>query len=109
MMLSELHSILQATGYPVAYSHFIESTNSPLPDPPFICYLVVYSSHFSADNVIYKSIENIQIELYTNTKNLDAETIVENVLNENELPFGTTETFIDSEQLYQKIYEVRLF
>lgn len=108
MILSELNSILQAAGFPVAYSHFIESTNSPLPDPPFICYMVVYSSHFSADNAIYKSIENIQIELYTNSKDVDAETKVENVLNANELPFSTIETFIDSEQLYQKIYEVRL-
>lgn len=108
MILSELHSILQATGFPVAYSHFVESANNPLPDPPFICYLVVYSSNFSADNIIYKSVENIQIELYTNSKNIEAETIVEGVLNENELPFATTETFIDSEQLYQKIYEVRL-
>lgn len=108
MILSELHSILEATGFPVAYSHFIESINNPIPEPPFICYLVAYSSHFSADDKVYKSIENIQIELYTNNKNLDAETIVENVLNDNELPFGTTEIFIDSEQLYQKIYEVRL-
>jgi len=29
-------------------------------------------------------------------------------LNANEIPFGTTETFIESESLYQKIYEVRL-
>jgi len=33
----------------------------------------------------------------------------EELLNENELPFYTSETFIDSEQIYQKIYEVRLF
>lgn len=108
MILSELKTILEATGFPVAYSHFVESANSPFPDPPFICFLVAYSSHFSADNITFKSIENIQIELYTNTKNLEAETIVENVLNQNELPFATVETFIDSEQLYQKIYEVRL-
>ena len=42
-------------------------------------------------------------------KDLEAEAIVEELLNENELPFYTSETFIDSEQIYQKIYEVRLF
>jgi hypothetical protein len=108
MTLSELNLILQATGFPVAYSHFVESDNEPLPAPPFITYLVVYSSNFSADNVTYKQFQNIQIELYTDRKDLEAEAIVEAVLNENEIPFDTTESYIESEQLFQKIYEVRL-
>ena len=108
MTLSELNLILQATGFPVAYSHFVESENEPLPAPPFITYLVVYSSNFSADNVTYKQFQNIQIELYTDRKDLEAEAILEAVLNENEIPFDTTESYIESEQLFQKIYEVRL-
>jgi len=108
MTLSELNLILQTTGFPVAYSHFVESDNEPLPAPPFITYLVLYSSNFSADNVIYKQFQNLQIELYTDRKDLEAEAIVEAVLNENEIPFATTESYIESEQLFQKIYEVRL-
>jgi hypothetical protein len=108
MKLDELNIILEATGFPVAYSHFTETDNEPLPRPPFICYVVVFSANFSADNKTYKSIENVQIELYTDRKDLEAEAILEILLNENEMPYGTTETFIDSEQLYQKIYEVRL-
>ena len=108
MTLSELNLILQATGFPVAYSHFVESANEPLPEPPFITYLVLYSSNFSADNVTYKQFQNLQIELYTDRKDLEAEAILEAVLNENEIPFDTTESYIESEQLFQKIYEVRL-
>jgi hypothetical protein len=108
MTLIELKNILEATGYPVAYSHFIESENETLPAPPFITYLAVFSSNFSADNTVYKAIQNVQIELYTDKKNLEAESNIEDILNQNELPFSTTETFIDSEQLFQKIYEVRL-
>lgn len=108
MTLSELNLILQTTGFPVAYSHFVESDNEPLPAPPFITYLVLYSSNFSADNVTYKQFQNLQIELYTDRKDLEAEAIVEAVLNENEIPFATTESYIESEQLFQKIYEVRL-
>lgn len=108
MTLAELKNILEATGYPVAYSHFIESENEALPAPPFITYLAVFSSNFSADNTIYKSVQVVQIELYTNRKDLNAESKVEAALNQNELPFSTTETFIDTEQLFQKIYEVRL-
>lgn len=109
MKLEELKTILEATGFPVAYSHFVETENNPLPRPPFIVYLVSFSSHLHADNQVYKPIENIQIELYTFKKDQEAEAILEAVLNENELPYSTTETFIESEELYQKIYEMRLF
>jgi hypothetical protein len=76
MRLSELHTILEATGFPVAYSHFVETENELLPSPPFIAYLVAYSSHLFADNNVYKNIENIQIELYTKRKDLEAEAII---------------------------------
>jgi hypothetical protein len=106
--LEKLALILQSTGFPVAYSHFVESENDPLPAPPFITYLVAYSSNFGADNSVYYQIRNVSIELYTDTKDLETEQIVEHVLNENELFYQSTETYIESEQLYQKIYEVRL-
>jgi hypothetical protein len=108
MTLSELNLILQSTGLPVAYSHFVEADNSPLPEPPFIVYLITYSSNQSADDQVYKQIQNVQIELYTDKKDLDSEAILERILNENDLPFSTTETYIESEALFQKIYEVRL-
>ena len=109
MNLIELKTILEATGYPVAYLQFIETDNEPLPQPPFIVYLSAYSSNFMADNKVHKEIDNVQIELYTDKKDLIAENKLADVLNENELPYSTTETFIESENLYQKIYEVRLF
>ena len=62
-----------------------------------------------ADNKVHIPIENVQIELYTSKKDLDAEAKVNAVLNENEIPFETSESFIESEGLYQKIYEMRLF
>lgn len=109
MKLKELNLILEATGFPVAYSHFEEAENEPMPLPPYLIYLVAYSSNFMADNKVHIPIENVQIELYTEKKDLEAEAIVETALNDNELPYSTIEAFIESEQLYQKIYEVRLF
>jgi hypothetical protein len=109
MNLEELKAILDSTGFPVAYHSFIESENSPLPQPPFIVYLCTYSTNLSADNITYFPIQNVQIELYTDKKDLLAESIVEMVLNANEIPFATTESFIESENMFQKIYEVRLY
>lgn len=106
MILSELNTILKATGYPVAYSHFTVTTNNPAPIPPYITYLVAYSSNFMADNKVYKKIDNLQIELYTREKDLVAEKKVEDLLDTNEIPYETTETWIESEKLFQKIYEI---
>lgn len=108
MNLIELKTILEATGYPVAYLRFVETENEPLPQPPFIVYVSAYSSNFMADNKVHKEIDNVQIELYTDKKDVIAETKISTVLNEHEIPFETTETFIESEELFQKIYEVRL-
>lgn len=106
--LTDLKVILDATGLPVAYSHFVDSENNPLPEPPFICYLCTSSANILADNIVHKKIDNVQVELYTNKKDLAAENLVEAALNEAELPWASTEIFIDSEQLFQKIYEVRV-
>lgn len=101
MTLVELKQILEATGYPVAYSHF---TTPPI--PPYLCYLVAYSSNFIADNQVYQKIENVQIELYTTKKDLAAEVKLEQVLDDNEIPYQPTETWLETEQLFQRIYEV---
>ena len=108
MTQSELYTMLKATGFPVAYSHFKESPNTPLPSPPFICYLSAYSGNFKADNKVYKKINNYQIELYTVIKDSVAEKKIEDLLDANEIAYETTETWIDTEKLFQKIYEISI-
>ncbi len=108
MNLIELKNVLDATGFPVAYSHFTASSNNPVPGPPYICYLVDESANFIADDKVYKKISDVSIELYTNKKDLAAEAILENILDEQSIPYESFEVFIDSEKLFQKIYEVRL-
>lgn len=103
MTLEELYILLKSTGLPVAYSHFEEKKS-----PPYITYLSVYSSNLYADDKVYKKIDNIQIELYTNKKDLAVEKILEDILDENEIAYDTTEEWINSEKLFQRIYEVRL-
>jgi len=106
--LSDIYTILKATGYPVAYSHFTGTTTTPLPSPPYVCYLSAYSSNLFADNKVFKKIDNLQIELYTIKKDLVAEKKLEDLLDLNEISYETTETWIETEKLFQKIYEVRL-
>lgn len=108
MTLSELNAILRTTGYPVAYHHFEVSENNPPPKPPYIVYLVPYSSNFGADNKVYHKINHAQIELYTKLKDVGAEQTLENVLDAASFFYDKVETYIESEKLYQVIYEISI-
>ncbi|WP_042352260.1 hypothetical protein [Bacillus massiliigorillae] len=109
MTLAKLKKILDATGYPVAYSHFTATSTKPVPAPPYICYLTPYTANVKADNKVYKRVDIVQLELYTAKKDLVAEAKLEKILEENELPNDAIETYIESENLFQRIYEIKLF
>ncbi len=108
MNLIELKKILDATGYPVAYSHFTATPGKPVPKPPYICYLVDGSPNMIADNKVHHKINDVTIELYTIKKDLVAESKLEQALDDHEIPYESFEAFIESEKMYQKTYETRL-
>jgi len=99
--LDELKSILDTTGYPVVYSHFKKPQS-----PPYITYLVAFSSNFHADNEVYAKIDNAQVELYTTIKDKTVEKTLEDIFKDNEIIWDVTETWIETEQLFQRIYEI---
>lgn len=103
MTITELAQELSTIGLPLSYNHF----TTP-PAPPYLVYLFSYSNDLIADNRNYEDIGIYQIELYTNKKDLVSEKKVEDKLKEIELPYQKIETWIDSEKLFQIIYEVSL-
>jgi hypothetical protein len=96
-----LFTLLKTLNLPVAYHHF----TSP-PSPPYIVYLFSYSSNFGADNKVYQKDFNYQVELYTTKKDLASEALIEDLFNANDIYWEKTETYIDSEGLYQVLYEI---
>ena len=108
MTLQELYTELKAIGYPVAYSHFLDTPQNPAPNPPFIVYREAYSSDLMADNQNYVGISNVQVELYTDRKDLASESAVQNKLKELGLPYAKTEAYLEDEKLFQVIYEIQL-
>jgi hypothetical protein len=96
-----LFTLLKTTGLPVAYHHFA----SP-PSPPYIVYLFAYSSNFGADNKVHKEIPNYQVELYTTKKDPVSEKLIEGLFDANDIYWDKTETYIESEGLYQVLYEI---
>ena len=99
--MEKLLSILDSIGIPYAYDHFAEGES---PNPPFLCYLLPGSSNFSADGKVYHRVSEVRLELYTDYKDLASEQKVEDALDAAGLFYNKTETWIDSEKLYEVLY-----
>ena len=99
--MQRIVKMLEEAGLPFAYDHFAEGES---PDPPFICYLTPNSDNFAADGKAYYKINEIHIELYTDCKDLSAEQKLENVLDAYDIYYEKSETWIESEKLYEVLY-----
>lgn len=99
--MDKILSILNALGIPFAYDHFAQGES---PDPPFICYLIPGTNNFSADGVAYYKINQYNIELYTDLKDLSLERKLEEALDEASIFYNKSETWIESESLYEVLY-----
>jgi sulfur transfer complex TusBCD TusB component (DsrH family) len=108
MNLVELKNILEESGLPVTYYQWKTTPTNPIPSLPYLCYLVENSPNFMADNKVYHKINDVNIELYSIKKDLISENKLETILDENDIPYETSEVFIKSENLYKKTYEVSL-
>ena len=96
-----LFALLKTTNLPVAYHHF----TSP-PSSPYVVYLFAYNTNFGADNKVYSGAKNFQVELYTKTKDPTSEALIEGLFDAHEIYWDKTETYIDSEGLYQVLYDI---
>ena len=99
--MEKILSILRELGIPFAYDHFAQGES---PDPPFICYLIPASDNFSADGKVYYKIDLYNIELYTDLKDLSLERKVEKALDDASIFYNKSETWIESESLYEVLY-----
>ena len=101
MTHEEVKALVEEMGLPYAYDHFAEGES---PDPPFICYLLPGSNNFAADGKVYFKINQVRIELYTDSKDLAVERKVEMVLDESGIFYNKSEVWIQSEKLYEVLY-----
>ena len=95
MTHEDVMQMLAETKIPFAYDHFAEGES---PDPG--------SENFAADNVVYMEFSNLSIELYTDEKDPELEDRVEAVLNAHEMFWNKSEVWIESEKLYEVLYQM---
>lgn len=103
--METITSILKECGIPFAYDHFAEGHAA---DPPFICYLIPDSDNFSADGTAYHKINVVHIELYTDKKDPAVEQQLEAVLDSHGIFYDHSETWIESEKLYEVLYSFEM-
>ena len=104
-MMEEVVRIVSGMGIPFAYDHFAEGES---PDPPFLCYLLPGSNNFSADGKVYYKIGRVNLELYTDRKDPEVEQKLEDALDAASLFYNKTEVWIDSEKLYEVLYQFEM-
>ena len=103
--MKRIAELIKSMGLPFAYDHFAEGES---PAPPFICYLTPGSDNFAADGRAYYKINIVNIELYTDSKDPSVEQKVESVLDANGSFYDKTEVWIESEKLYEVLYQFEL-
>lgn len=101
----EIAQIIKSIGYPVAYHHFAEGQE---PSKPYIVYLYPGSNNFAADGLVYQSVNQLDIELYTDKKILAAEKAVEAVLKEHGFFYEKNESYLETEKMFEVLYEMEV-
>ncbi|MBQ7487273.1 MAG: hypothetical protein IJT77_07255 [Clostridia bacterium] len=105
MTYDEIVAMLEETGFPLAYDHFEEGAS---PDPPFLVFLFPRSNNFIADGRVYRKIDELHIELYTDRKQPDMEAAVEGVLDGHGHAYEKSEVWIPDEKLYEVLYTLEV-
>lgn len=102
--MQDLKELLETLKLPVAYSHFNEATM-----PPCIVYRRSSTENFSADDKVYKKINQFYVELYTQYKDVTLEESLENLFDESDIFWNVeSEDYIDTEKMYQVIYLINI-
>ena len=105
MTYEQINEMMQEMELPFAYHHYAEGES---PEPPFLLFLSPVENTFSADNSMYFSSKMLDIELYTDVKNPELEKQVEQVLKRYKIYYTKSEVWIESERLYEVIYETEV-
>lgn len=97
-----LYKLLKQLNIPVAYQSFKSEQKLP-----YICILQNGSNNIGADNKVYVSDNNYNIELYASNKDFELEKKLEELLNTNEIYWNKSgDIRIEQESMTEVIYYV---
>lgn len=104
MTLAEINTMLKGiNGFAkkVAYRSF---PVGQAPALPFICYIDTQTSNFVADNKVYATIQEIDVELYSKKKDITSEALIEAAFANNNIVWEKYDEYIEDEEVYEVVY-----
>lgn len=105
MLITEIKTMLGETGLPVTYYQWPENQ---APTLPYLVWYLPSSDNFPADDKVYKHIEMLNVELYTENKDFETEQAIEAVLDSHNMVWERTESYIDTESMYEVLYTMEV-
>ena len=107
MTYTEVNNIMKALASALkceyAYSAFKSGSRKR-----FLIFYYDESDDFFADGVNYQSIENLVIEFYSPTKEIDSEKTIQSILTEYELGYSKITAYISSEAVNMTTYNMEV-
>lgn len=99
-LISEIATALKCE---YAYSTFKDGKRDR-----FIIFFYDGSDDLFADNENYQSIENLRIDFYSATKEIDSEQTIQSILKAHELGYDKNTSYISSEQIHMTTYNTEV-
>lgn len=108
MTREDIEKMLDEVGLPYRYHHFTQKEMEVIP-LPIVVWNVPGTDNFFTDGTVYKKIQNLDIELYTDEKDWELEEKLEEVLNKHGIPWEqTVSEWIQSENMWESLYEMEV-
>ena len=103
MNIMEFKAELEKLEIPIQYQAF---ASGQAPELPYIIFYENDSDNIFADNQNWFDVLNVVCELYSDEKDIELETKLQKLFYDLEIQYNSTETYIDSENMYLKAYDV---
>ena len=98
--------MLKSSKIPFAYREWPEELGPP--SLPWGVYLQVRDHPFGADGIVYANATGYHVELYTERKEPETEAKLETAFSRAGIYYQKSELYIDSERLYEILYEIEV-
>ena len=94
---------IESAGIPITYYSY---PDNDAPSLPYAVYFTPSTRAEAADDKNHARIQTLYIELYTENKDILLEETLEEILDDYSLVFDKTEAFLQSENMFDTIYQM---
>lgn len=105
MKLTEITEMIESFGLPCTYLQWEEGDAPAL---PYVAFYYPASRGEYADDTNYIQISQLNIELYTKSKNVELENKIIQILEQYCIPFESSETYLEDEKMYEVLFECEI-